>query len=216
MIPFVCGRTHSSSRCILMFKSSKGHPRKGTQTGSSAFFCVRWKLIAQTPFVTIIVLLLVASSAANTRSIEDKKPALQLKSVSIERVDWTTRSAETRLSIAIDNPGPAFTLKDLSYRLKLNDAQAAEGKYSKEIVIPANSSVTFELPCSVDLSAMPGIAWRIIAGGFDVHYELETEFTVPLFPQIEPRIKTSIAGDLSLAGTVSGWTARIKEHISAK
>jgi hypothetical protein len=30
---------------------------------------------------------------------------------------------------------------------------------------------------------------------------------------VNPRVKTSIGGDLSLAGTVSGWTARIKERI---
>lgn len=151
-----------------------------------------------------------------TRAFEENKPAVHLKGVSIKAVDWNNRTAETELSIAIDNPGPAFKLKDLSYRLKLNDKQAAEGKYDKDIEVPANSSATFELPCSVDLSALPGVAWAVVAGGFDVHYELETEFTVPLFASLSPRIKTSIGGDLSLAGTVSGWTARIKERIASK
>jgi LEA14-like dessication related protein len=197
-----------------MSKLSKGHLRKGTQTRLSAFFCVRGKLFARALSAPIIALLLAVASSAQTGTLEGKKPAFQLKGVSIERVGWDTRSADTKLSIAIDNPGSAFTLKDLSYRLKLNDSQAAEGKYPKEIAVPAHSSVTFNLPCSVDLSAMPGIAWRIIAGGFDVHYELETEFTVPLFPWISPRIKSSIGGDFSLASTVSGWTANIKERIS--
>jgi LEA14-like dessication related protein len=199
-----------------MSKFLNCHPRKRTQTGLSAFFCVRGKVIAQALAVPIIVLVLVIASAAHPRVLEEQKPNIQLKGVSIERVDWNSRSAETKLSIAIDNPGPAFTLKDLSYRLKLNDSQAAEGKYPKEIAVPGHSSVTFELPCSVDLSAMPGIAWKIIAGGFDVHYELETEFTVPLFAWMNPRVKSSIVGDLSLSGTVSGWTARIREHISTK
>jgi LEA14-like dessication related protein len=199
-----------------MSKLSKGHLRKGTQTGLSAFFCIRGKLFAQAPSAPIITLLLAVASSAQTGTLVEKKPAFQLEGVSIERVDWDARSAETKLSIAIDNPGSAFTLKDLSYRLKLNDSQAAEGKYPKEIAVPGHSSVAFNLPCSVDLAAMPGIAWRIIAGGFDVHYELETEFTVPIFLWISPRIKSSIAGDLSLLGTVSGWTARIKEHISVK
>jgi LEA14-like dessication related protein len=114
----------------------------------------------------------------------------------------------------VDNPGPALKLKDLSYRLKLNDQQAAEGKYEKQIELPANGSTTLELPCAIDLSSVPGIAWAVISGGFDVRYQFDSEFTVPLIPSLSPRIKTSIAGDLSLTETVSGWSARIKERIS--
>ena len=167
------------------------------------------------PRVMAAVLLVVVSSA-HTRALEQNKPAVHLTGVSIKTVDWNSRTAQTELSIAIDNPGPAFKLKDLSYQLKLNEKQAAEGKYDKEIEVPAQSSATFELPCKVDLSALPGVAWAVVAGGFDVHYELETEFTVPLFPPLSPRIKTSIGGDLSLVGTVSGWAARIKERIASK
>lgn len=199
-----------------MSKPSKGHIIKETQTELSAFFCAPAGMVARALCGTIILLHFVVISAAQTRASDYKKPDIQLKGFSIERVDWNSRTAETNLSIAIDNYGPAFTLKDVSYRLKLNDSQAAEGKYSKEIAVPAHSSVTFELPCSVDLAALPGIAWKIIAGGFDVHYDLETEFIVPLFAQIGPSLKTSIAGDLSLSATVSGWTAIIREHISAK
>lgn len=161
-------------------------------------------------------ILLVVVSSAQTRAFVQTKPAVHLKGVSVKSIDWSNRTAEAQLSIAIDNPGPAFKLKDLSYRLKLNDTQAAEGKYDKEIEVPAASSATFELPCRVDLSALPGVAWSVIAGGFDVRYELATEFTVPIFGPLSPRIKTSIAGDLSLAETVTGWTAKIKERISSK
>ena len=179
----------------------------------SAFFCLRGRALKS---LVAVAFLLAAAFPMQTRALEENKPAVHLKGVSIKAVDWNNRTAETELSIAIDNPGPAFKLKDLSYRLKLNDKQAAEGKYDKDIEVPANSSATFELPCSVDLSALPGVAWAVVAGGFDVHYELETEFTVPLFASLSPRIKTSIGGDLSLAGTVSGWTARIKERIASK
>jgi LEA14-like dessication related protein len=151
-----------------------------------------------------------------THALDENKPAVHLNGVSIKNVDLKNRTAEAELSIAIDNRGPAFKLKDLNYRLKLNEKQAAKGKYDKEIEVPARSSATFELPCSVDLSALPGVAWSVIAGGFDLHYELETEFTVPLFPSLNPRLKTSIAGDLSLSKSVSGWTARIKEHMTSK
>jgi len=187
--------------------------RKKTQTRLSALFCLLGRSLKSRVAVALLIAIVLPGQ---TRALEGGKPPVSLKGVSIKAVDWSNRTAETELSIAIDNAGPAFKVKDLSYRLKLNDKQAAEGKYDKEIEVPAQSSATFELPCSVDLSALPGVAWAVVAGGFDVHYELETEFTVPLFASLSPRIKTSIAGDLSLVGTVSGWTARIKERIASK
>jgi LEA14-like dessication related protein len=180
----------------------------------SAFFCARRGRVRHTIAQAIVVSLLTVAPAAHARSFEWKKPALHLKGISVEHVDWSKRTAETKLSIVVDNPGPAFKVTDLSYRLKLNGKQVGEGKYEHDIKVPAASSATFDLPCSVDLSAAPGIAWGIIAGGFDVHYELETEFNLPILPSLSPRIKTAIGGDLSLVETVSGWTAKIKEQIS--
>jgi LEA14-like dessication related protein len=186
-------------------------PSTETQTVVPASFCARRKAAGHTIALAVAVILFALGPAAQA---QEKKPAVSLKGVSVEGVDWSKRTAETRLSIEVENAGPAFKLKDLSYRLKLNDKQAGEGKYEQEITVPAGSSTTFDLPCSVDLSAVPGIAWGIIAGGFDVHYELETEFTLPVFLALNPRIKTAIGGDLSLASTVSGWTAKIKDRIS--
>ena len=187
---------------------------KRTQTRLSAFFCVH-PASARYVLATLAVVFLVDANAP-AQNTNENKPAVHLTGVSIKAVDWKNRVAQTELSIAVDNPGPAFKLTDLSYRLKLNDRQAAEGKYDKAIEVPGHSTETFDLPCDVDLSALPGVAWAVIAGGFDVHYELETEFTVPLLSLLRPRLKTSIGGDISLTETVSGWTARIKERIAGK
>lgn len=180
----------------------------------SAFFCLCSKLTSLTNALAVVMLLLALISSVSAQNAGYKKPAVHLNGVSVEGVDWSKRAAETKLSIEVENTGPAFKLKDLSYRLKLNDKQTGEGKYEHEISVPAGSSITLDLPCTVDLSAVPGIAWGIVAGGFDLHYELETEFTLPIFPPFNPRIKTAIDGDLSLASTVQGWTAKIKDRIS--
>jgi LEA14-like dessication related protein len=190
-----------------MRNSSEGDRLKKTQADMSAFFCLRKEL-------SLIVILLAFGSSAQAQTPVNKKPDLHLNGVSIEKVDWSKRTVETKLTIVVDNSGPAFTIKDLSYRIKLNDTLAGEGKYEREINVSAESSATFDLPCTVDLSAVPGIAWGIVAGGFDVHYVLETEFTLPILPSLSPRIKTAIDGDLSLASTVEGWTAKIKDRIS--
>lgn len=192
-----------------MLDSVTTHSPKKTQTGLSAFFCAR-----RIPALTLVIVLIALATVARAQAVADKKPDVHLKSVSVERLDWGKRTAETKLSIVVNNSGPAFKLKDLSYRLKLNETVAGEGKYGQDISVPAESSASFDLPCSVDLSVAPGIAWGIVAGGFEVHYELETEFTLPILPGLSPRLKTAIGGDLSLASTVSGWTAKIKERIS--
>jgi LEA14-like dessication related protein len=196
-----------------MFKILTRYPYKRTQTGSSAFFCARRKPI-QLRVAGAFLIALVLSS--HSPAVEEKKPTLKLQGVSIKSIDWRNQTAETALSIAIKNPGPALRVKDLRYRLKLNEKQAAQGKYGKVIQLPAESTTTVELPCSVDLSALPGVAWAVVAGGFDVHYQLDTEFTVPLFGSLSPKVKTSFGGDLSLARTVTGWTAQIKERLASK
>lgn len=180
----------------------------------SAFFCLYRKLASPPNALVVITLLIALAPSVSAQSAEYKKPEVHLKGVSVEAVDWSKRTAETKLSIEVENTGPAFKLRDLSYRLKLNDKQTGEGKYEQEITVPAAASATFDLPCTVDLSAVPGIAWGIVAGGFELHYELETEFTLPIFPPFNPRIKTAIDGDLSLVSTVQGWTAKIKDRIS--
>ena len=162
----------------------------------------------------IAVVSIVWISTVPAQSVDSAKPQVRLKGLSFKSIDWANQIAQTELSIIVDNPGPALKLRDLSYRLKLNDKQAAEGKYNKEIELPPRASKTVELPCAIDLSAIPGVAWSVIAGGFDVHYQFDAEFTIPIFPPLNPRIKTSINGDLSLTETVSGWSARIKERVS--
>jgi LEA14-like dessication related protein len=196
-----------------MFKLLTSHYRKKTQTGSSAFFCAFHKFSSRS-IAAIAVVLTIGISTTTGYSPGNEKPQVRLKGLSFKSVDWQNGIAQTELTVVVDNPGPALKLKDLSYRLKLNDKQAAEGKYDKEIELPARASTIVKLPCAIDLSAVPGVAWAVISGGLDLHYQFDTEFTVPLFPPLSPRIKTTINGDLSLTESVSGWSARIKERIS--
>lgn len=189
---------------------------KRTQIQWSAFFCIRELAIALS--LLALILINAVSIQADDQKADnlEKKPAVHLEGVSIERIDWEKKLAETRLTIAIDNPGPSFALRDLKYRLKLNDKEAAEGKYESVVRVPGHSKTSLELPCSVDLKMLPVALWSFIAGGFETHYEFETEFTIPIFPSFNPTIKRSISGDMSLAASVSGWTAKIKEQLSKK
>ncbi len=197
-----------------MFKLLNHHVCKRTQAELSAFFCVTQR--AQRITLVAVIFLFVATLTTNAQVDATKKPDVHLKGVTVEHVDWAKGRADTRLLIEIENSGSGFNVKDLSYRLKLNDKQAAEGKYDLVIAVPAHASTEFELPCTVDLTVLPGIAWRIISGGFDVQYSLETEFSVPILPSLSPRFTRSIEGEFSLIKTVSGWTTKIKEHLSSK
>jgi LEA14-like dessication related protein len=192
--------------------------RGRTQAESSAFFCVTYgsRRITHGVVIFAVIFLFLATLTTNAQVDAPKKPDVHLKGVTVEHVDWAKGTADTRLLMEIENPGPGFNVKDLSYRLRLNDKQAAEGKYDRDIAVPAHASTEFELPCTVDLTALPGVAWRIISGGFDVQYSLETEFRVPILPSLSPRFTRSIEGEFSLIRTVSGWTTKIKEHLSSK
>jgi len=194
------------------------HVRERTQARSSAFFCItqRARRITRVAVIFAVILLSLAALTVKAQVDAPRKPDVHLKGVTIEQVDWAKGTADTRLLIEIENAGPGFNLKDVSYRLKLNDKQAADGKYGRDIAVPAHATTEFELPCTVDLTALPGVAWRIISGGIDVEYTLETEFSVPILPSLSPRFTRSIEGEFSLVRTVSGWTTKIKEHLSSK
>lgn len=201
-----------------MYRLLKRIVRGRTQAESSAFFCVIYcsRRITRGVVIFAVIFLFLATLTTNAQVDAPKKPGVHLKGVTVEHVDWAKGLADTRLLMEIENPGPGFKVKDLVYRLKLNDKQAAEGKYDRDIAVPAHASTEFALPCTVDLTALPGVAWRIISGGFDVQYSLETEFSVPILLSLSPRFTRSIEGEFSLVKTVSGWTTKIKEHLSSK
>src|SRR5262249_45571099 len=95
----------------------------------------------------ILFALLICVPASVAQQYD--KPKVELKAISIQSVDWSKRTANTTVSIEIDNQGPAFKLKDLSYRFKVNGTQAAEGKQEKEIDIAAQTRTTVGVPCVV-------------------------------------------------------------------
>lgn len=162
---------------------------------------------------TLVVLIVVVCTTLG-RTDETGKPKIDLKRISIEEIDWSKRSANTIVAVEIQNPGPAFNVKEVSYRLRLNEKIAGEGKSDKEIIVPANSAVTVELPFTVSLSALPDVAWSTISTGFKVHYEMETEFVVPAVAFLTPRIKISFSGELSPAEKVSTWSDKLRERLT--
>jgi LEA14-like dessication related protein len=164
----------------------------------------------------ILALLMVLACPSLGRTDKTAKPKIELKRISLEEIDWAKKTANTKMAIQIENPGPAFTVKEVSYRLRLNEKQAGEGRSDKEIVVPANGSVTVELPFTVSLSELPDVAWSTISTGFNIHYEMETEFVVPAIAFLTPRIKTSFSGDLSPSVKLSSWSDKLRERISSK
>src|SRR5437762_13740213 len=103
-----------------MFSVSK-LPFKETQTMMSAFFCLCSKLTTRPGAIAVVMLLPALVPSVRAQSVGYKKPEVHLKGVAVEGVDWSKRTAETKLSIEVENTGPAFKLKELSYRLNLND-----------------------------------------------------------------------------------------------
>jgi len=168
---------------------------------------LRLKLIA----ASLLIFALVGAVCA-----EEKKPNIRLKSIALKHLDVTSLVADTIVTVEIENPGPAFTIKAASYQLKLNDRDAAEGHHDEAINVPAESSVTAELPLTVNLAALPGVTWRTISDGLNLNYELATEFEVPLLGVLTHKMKTSFSGTLPIGEMALDLPGKLKEKLFGK
>jgi LEA14-like dessication related protein len=167
-------------------------------------------------------LILVAMCGAAIRAADDnqagdhKKPTFELKSIAFKGFDLSHQTADGIAAVEVKNPGGAFKLTDVNYKLKLNDKEIAEGKYEKELEIPASGELTLELPFTVDLTAIPGLAWNTMTDSFTLRYELETEFTVPLFAALKHTQKSSFKGEFPLGEAFTSVSNRLKEKLFGK
>lgn len=166
-------------------------------------------------FKTLAALLLIFALTGAARA-EDKKLNVTLKGIALKHLDVTSLVADTTVALEIDNPGPAFTIKAASYRLKLNDQEAAEGSRDEEINVPAESTVTVDFPLTVNLAALPGVTWSALTDGLKLNYELATEFDVPLLAMFGHKLKTSFNGTLPIGDMALALPSRLKEKIFGK
>jgi LEA14-like dessication related protein len=164
----------------------------------------------------ILAALLLILAAAGHAPAQDKKLSVRLKGITLKRLDLTSLVADTTVALEIENPGPAFTIKEASYRLKLNDQDAAEGKRDEEIDVPAASSITVDLPLTVNLAALPGVTWSALADGLKLNYELATEFNVPLLAMFNHKLKISFNGTLPIGDMALALPGKLKEKIFGK
>ncbi|HJQ24171.1 MAG TPA: LEA type 2 family protein [Blastocatellia bacterium] len=168
---------------------------------------LRLKLIT----ASLLIFALVGAVCA-----EEKKPNVKLKGIALKHLDVTSLVADTTVTVEIENPGPAFTIKAASYRLKLNDHEAAEGHQDEAINVPAESSVTADLPLTVNLAALPGVTWRTITDGLNLNYELATEFDVPLLGMFTHKMQASFSGTLPIGDMALSLPGKLKEKIFGK
>ena len=163
-----------------------------------------------------IAVLIIIASAGFARAGDDKQPIVKLKGIALKSFTLSQQTAETTVAIEIENPGPEFKIKAASYRLKLNQCDAAQGKRDEEITVPAAGSITVDFPVTVNLAQLPAITWRAIIDGLSVNYELETEFTVPVFKLFDHKVKQSFNGDLPLGQMILSLPGILKERLFGK
>lgn len=151
--------------------------------------------------------------AQQTNSSAANKPQVLLKDINFDKFDLWKKTIEVIAIVEIKSPGVALKLQDLNYKLKLNDNAVAEGKYEKEIAIPATGETEIKLPFTLDLTTLPGVTWDMMSESFTLRYEIETEFTIPLFATLKHTQKTSFKGDLPLGEAVYSLSKRFKAKI---
>ena len=165
----------------------------------------------------ILTLCGIAAKAADDSQIaEAKKPTFELKGITFKGFDLSNKTAEVLASVEMKNLSGGFKLTDVHYKLKLNDNPVAEGKYEKELDIPASGELVLELPFTVDMTSIPGVAWNTITDSFTLRYELEAEFTIPIFATLKHTQKSSFTGDLPLGDAFTSLSNKLKEKLFGK
>jgi LEA14-like dessication related protein len=148
--------------------------------------------------------------------VDHKKPSVKLKGIALSRIDWSNRAADATVSVEIDNPGSEFKVKDVNYRLKLNGLVAAEGKHKNGLKVPAGSSATIDVPITISLSVLPAITWSAVSEGLKLKYELDAEFTVPVFAFFNHKVKTAFSGELTPESLISSMSEKVKQQLGLK
>jgi LEA14-like dessication related protein len=163
----------------------------------------------------VVALCLIVALMGVARA-EDKQPTIKLKGIALKHLDVKSLTADTSIALEIENPGPAFTIKEASYRLKLNGHDAAEGRRDEAIDVPAESTTTVELPLQVNLAALPGVTWSAITAGLKLDYELATEFNVPVLGLFNHKVETSFTGTLPIGDMAMELPGKLKEKLFGK
>lgn len=159
----------------------------------------------------IVAALSVAAFAAGN------EPQVSLKSISVKSFSLSSGAADLMVYLDVENTsGAEITLKDVSYKLKLNGQDAGHGKQEKDIKLPARSKTTVEMPLTVDLTALPGITWSALTSGFKLHYDLDAEFSVPVLAIFTHKVKTSFNGDFTIDDAASSVSSFFKGIFGGK
>jgi LEA14-like dessication related protein len=164
----------------------------------------------------IVLLTALMFMGASAALASDKSPRVALKGITVEQVNWTSGTADTLVLLEVENSGPEVKIKDVRYRLKLNGQEAAEGKRDEEVKLPAEATTIVKVPLTVNLLAIPGVAWSTLSSGLNVRYDLETELTVPVLGLFDHKVKRSFGGDLPLGDVAAELRGRLKDWLFGK
>lgn len=162
-------------------------------------------------FLSLPALLQLSAFAQDNPT--QQKPDFKVRSVKLNGIDWSKKTADTTVVVIVSNPDIGFKLTDLHYKLKMNDNSFAEGMYDKEAQVPTKGEAEIELPFTIDLTTLPLVAWNSIKDSLTLHYEIEAEFKIPLLTLFSPTQKTSFKGDFSLTEALAELPAKIREKI---
>jgi LEA14-like dessication related protein len=172
------------------------------------------KQIAIATRIALLTALMCMSASSVLAS--DMTPRVALKGITVEQVNWTSGTADTVVLLEVENYGPEVKIKDMRYRLKLNGQEAAEGKRDDEVKLPAAATTLVKVPLTIDLLAIPGVAWSSLSSGLNVRYDLETELTVPVLGLFDHKVKTSFGGDLPLSDVAAELRGRLTDWLFGK
>ena len=105
------------------------------------------------------------------------KPEWRLQGIQVDRIDLT--GASLGLAVQITNPNAVdITVRHLSYRFYLHEAEIAAGEKTVPFALPGHGSVDIVLPVEVRLKQVRELAPLLKNGPDEIDYRMEGEVTL--------------------------------------
>jgi hypothetical protein len=175
------------------------------------------------PGIGLTLALIIFGSAPNA-SAQMRLPDLgrigdavnvQLKvgEITLESIDFRDQTARLSIGLDVANGLLPVSLKDFDYRLRLADRDLIEGHHDGALKVGGRQASRVNLPVTVHLRSIPNVVWSAFTNRGQLHYDLDSAFTLPLFIT-EKRFNQNFSGEVPLRSVVDAASILRARQIS--
>jgi LEA14-like dessication related protein len=119
----------------------------------------------------IVALLIISLFLVSCLNLIMEKPDFTIRDIKLSKCTLT--EMDLILVIEVNNPNRFnFTIKSLQYSIYLNDREIGKGGLDRELLIPALSATTIQMPIHAGFREL-GVGIKAIFTGDEIPYKIE-------------------------------------------